>query len=134
MLNFFVVTSWKYFFQSLFKFFIKLDFTFLWQITDLPPGRLPIETRIVEGDKNGIEKVYKVILFPFKSLSLCSKFQTGFKGVVVFVLLLLIVLQTDFVAVSGAYECLFSLHFLVSLKFLGNLKGVVSFIDFRESS
>ncbi|XP_056696617.1 ATP-dependent DNA helicase homolog RECG, chloroplastic isoform X3 [Spinacia oleracea] len=31
----------------------------LTQITDLPPGRLPIETRIVEGDKNGIEKVYK---------------------------------------------------------------------------
>lgn len=34
----------------------------LTQITDLPPGRLPIETCVVEGDDNGFEKVYKMML------------------------------------------------------------------------
>uniref|UniRef100_A0A803N0M4 DNA helicase n=1 Tax=Chenopodium quinoa TaxID=63459 RepID=A0A803N0M4_CHEQI len=33
----------------------------LTQITGMPPGRLPIETRIVEGDKEGIETVYKMM-------------------------------------------------------------------------
>ncbi|XP_048502084.1 ATP-dependent DNA helicase homolog RECG, chloroplastic isoform X2 [Beta vulgaris subsp. vulgaris] len=34
----------------------------LTQITDLPPGRLPIDTRIIEGDENGFEKVYEIML------------------------------------------------------------------------
>ncbi|CAO2829959.1 unnamed protein product [Amaranthus hypochondriacus] len=33
----------------------------LTQITDLPPGRLPIETCIVEGDEYGFEKVYEMM-------------------------------------------------------------------------
>ncbi|CAI9095975.1 OLC1v1032026C1 [Oldenlandia corymbosa var. corymbosa] len=34
----------------------------LTQITDLPPGRIPIETEIVEGNESGIEKVYQMML------------------------------------------------------------------------
>ncbi|KAH9603456.1 hypothetical protein KSS87_006496 [Heliosperma pusillum] len=34
----------------------------LTQITDLPPGRLPIETKIVEGNEKGFENVYKMML------------------------------------------------------------------------
>uniref|UniRef100_A0A803LJJ6 DNA helicase n=1 Tax=Chenopodium quinoa TaxID=63459 RepID=A0A803LJJ6_CHEQI len=35
----------------------------LTQITGMPPGRLPIETRIVEGDKKGIDTVYKSSIY-----------------------------------------------------------------------
>jgi hypothetical protein len=31
-----------------------------WQITDLPPGRVPVETYIFEGNYDGFEDVYKV--------------------------------------------------------------------------
>ncbi|XP_074274939.1 ATP-dependent DNA helicase homolog RECG1, chloroplastic/mitochondrial isoform X2 [Silene latifolia] len=34
----------------------------LTQITDLPPGRLPIETKIVEGSEEGFENVYEMML------------------------------------------------------------------------
>jgi ATP-dependent DNA helicase RecG len=34
----------------------------LTQITDLPPGRLPVETHIVEANETGYEKVYKMML------------------------------------------------------------------------
>lgn len=33
------------------------------QITDLPPGRIPIETCIIEGSESGFSKVYQVSLF-----------------------------------------------------------------------
>lgn len=39
----------------------------LTQITDVPPGRLPIETRIVEGDENGVEKVYEMMLYELEA-------------------------------------------------------------------
>ncbi|KAK7845403.1 atp-dependent dna helicase like protein recg [Quercus suber] len=35
----------------------------LTQITDLPPGRIPVETFIIEGNDNGFENVYKVMVF-----------------------------------------------------------------------
>ncbi|KAK3004993.1 hypothetical protein RJ639_018087 [Escallonia herrerae] len=35
----------------------------LTQITDLPPGRIPVETHIIEGNEVGFEKVYQVSLF-----------------------------------------------------------------------
>lgn len=31
------------------------------QITDLPPGRLPIDTHVLQSDEGGFEKVYEVI-------------------------------------------------------------------------
>lgn len=34
----------------------------LTQITDLPPGRIPVETFIIEGNDNGFENVYKMML------------------------------------------------------------------------
>ncbi|XP_062111094.1 ATP-dependent DNA helicase homolog RECG, chloroplastic isoform X2 [Humulus lupulus] len=34
----------------------------LTQITDLPPGRIPVETVIVEGNEDGYENVYKIML------------------------------------------------------------------------
>lgn len=34
----------------------------LTQITDLPPGRIPVETFIIEGNGDGFEKVYKMML------------------------------------------------------------------------
>ncbi|KAB1205712.1 ATP-dependent DNA helicase RecG [Morella rubra] len=34
----------------------------LTQITDLPPGRIPVETFIIEGNDDGFENVYKMIL------------------------------------------------------------------------
>ncbi|PON98163.1 ATP-dependent DNA helicase RecG [Trema orientale] len=34
----------------------------LTQITDLPPGRIPVETLIVEGNDHGFENVYKIML------------------------------------------------------------------------
>ncbi|XP_071926514.1 ATP-dependent DNA helicase homolog RECG1, chloroplastic/mitochondrial-like isoform X2 [Coffea arabica] len=34
----------------------------LTQITDLPPGRIPIETYIIEGNEDGFEIVYKMML------------------------------------------------------------------------
>ncbi|GLT31294.1 hypothetical protein SLA2020_060400 [Shorea laevis] len=34
----------------------------LTQITDLPPGRIPVETRVVEGSGNGFKNVYKMML------------------------------------------------------------------------
>ncbi|KAG2709566.1 hypothetical protein I3760_05G245800 [Carya illinoinensis] len=34
----------------------------LTQITDLPPGRIPVETFIIEGNDDGFEKVYKMML------------------------------------------------------------------------
>ncbi|KAK3027653.1 LOW QUALITY PROTEIN: hypothetical protein RJ639_040616 [Escallonia herrerae] len=35
----------------------------LTQITDLPPGRIPVETHVIEGNEVGFEKVYQVSLF-----------------------------------------------------------------------
>ncbi|CAK9180020.1 unnamed protein product [Ilex paraguariensis] len=34
----------------------------LTQITDLPPGRIPIETYLIEGNESGFEKVYQMML------------------------------------------------------------------------
>ncbi|KAF3967368.1 hypothetical protein CMV_008633 [Castanea mollissima] len=34
----------------------------LTQITDLPPGRIPVETFIIEGNEDGFENVYKMML------------------------------------------------------------------------
>lgn len=34
----------------------------LTQITDLPPGRIPVETLTVEGNESGFENVYKIML------------------------------------------------------------------------
>uniref|UniRef100_A0A5B7BBQ5 DNA 3'-5' helicase n=1 Tax=Davidia involucrata TaxID=16924 RepID=A0A5B7BBQ5_DAVIN len=34
----------------------------LTQITDLPPGRIPVETYIIEGNETGFEKVYQMML------------------------------------------------------------------------
>ncbi|KAK4608693.1 hypothetical protein RGQ29_002197 [Quercus rubra] len=34
----------------------------LTQITDLPPGRIPVETFIIEGNNDGFENVYKMML------------------------------------------------------------------------
>ncbi|XP_002526020.2 ATP-dependent DNA helicase homolog RECG, chloroplastic isoform X2 [Ricinus communis] len=34
----------------------------LTQITDLPPGRIPVETHIIEGNSQGFEDIYKMIL------------------------------------------------------------------------
>ncbi|XP_047340996.1 ATP-dependent DNA helicase homolog RECG, chloroplastic [Impatiens glandulifera] len=39
----------------------------LTQITDLPPGRLPIETQTMEGDETCLEKVYKMMLNELKT-------------------------------------------------------------------
>ncbi|CAN1138264.1 ATP-dependent DNA helicase homolog RECG, chloroplastic [Linum perenne] len=39
----------------------------LTQITDLPPGRLPVETCVVEGNANGFDEVYKIMLDELKS-------------------------------------------------------------------
>ncbi|CAN0871667.1 ATP-dependent DNA helicase homolog RECG, chloroplastic [Linum grandiflorum] len=39
----------------------------LTQITDLPPGRLPVETCVVEGNDSGFEEVYKMMLDELKS-------------------------------------------------------------------
>ncbi|KAL9246275.1 hypothetical protein vseg_019831 [Gypsophila vaccaria] len=39
----------------------------LTQIMDLPPGRLPIETKIVEGNQEGIEKVYEMMLYELET-------------------------------------------------------------------
>ncbi|KAK1577879.1 hypothetical protein Q3G72_025617 [Acer saccharum] len=36
--------------------------TSLIQITDLPPGRIPVKTYIIEGNGNGFENVYKMML------------------------------------------------------------------------
>uniref|UniRef100_A0A7N0UCN8 DNA 3'-5' helicase n=1 Tax=Kalanchoe fedtschenkoi TaxID=63787 RepID=A0A7N0UCN8_KALFE len=33
----------------------------LTQITDLPPGRIPVDTHIVQGDDTGLEKVYQMM-------------------------------------------------------------------------
>lgn len=32
------------------------------QITDLPPGRIPVETFFIEGNEPGLEKVYQMML------------------------------------------------------------------------
>lgn len=39
----------------------------LTQITDLPPGRIPIKTYIVEGNEKGYENVYKMMLDELQS-------------------------------------------------------------------
>ncbi|KAK9676397.1 hypothetical protein RND81_11G074200 [Saponaria officinalis] len=39
----------------------------LTQITDLPPGRLPIETKIVEGNQKGFEKVYEMMHYELET-------------------------------------------------------------------
>uniref|UniRef100_A0A1D1XT19 ATP-dependent DNA helicase recG n=1 Tax=Anthurium amnicola TaxID=1678845 RepID=A0A1D1XT19_9ARAE len=33
----------------------------LTQITDLPPGRMPIDTHVLQGDESGLEKVYQMM-------------------------------------------------------------------------
>ncbi|CAN6675474.1 unnamed protein product [Malus baccata var. baccata] len=38
----------------------------LTQITDLPPGRIPVETFIIEGNDNGFEDVYEMMLDELK--------------------------------------------------------------------
>ncbi|KAL5761069.1 hypothetical protein ACOSQ2_019907 [Xanthoceras sorbifolium] len=40
--------------------------TSLSQITDLPPGRIPVKTYIIEGNDNGFENVYKMMLDELK--------------------------------------------------------------------
>lgn len=45
-----------------------------WQITDLPPGRIPIKTYIIEGNEKGYENVYKVIVL------LLQTFLPSFSG------------------------------------------------------
>ncbi|XP_044490810.1 ATP-dependent DNA helicase homolog RECG, chloroplastic isoform X2 [Mangifera indica] len=39
----------------------------LTQITDLPPGRKPVKTYIIEGNDNGFEDVYKMMLYELES-------------------------------------------------------------------
>ncbi|XP_050231434.1 ATP-dependent DNA helicase homolog RECG, chloroplastic [Mercurialis annua] len=39
----------------------------LTQITELPPGRIPVETLVVEGNFQGFEEIYKIILEELKS-------------------------------------------------------------------
>ncbi|XP_074328704.1 ATP-dependent DNA helicase homolog RECG1, chloroplastic/mitochondrial isoform X1 [Apium graveolens] len=39
----------------------------LTQITDLPPGRIPIETCIIEGNESGFSKVYQIMLDELKA-------------------------------------------------------------------
>ncbi|CAL1356151.1 unnamed protein product [Linum trigynum] len=39
----------------------------LTQITDLPPGRLPVETCVIEGNHDGFEDVYKMMLDELQS-------------------------------------------------------------------
>lgn len=34
------------------------------QITDLPPGRVPVKTYSIVGDDEGFEKVYEVYSYP----------------------------------------------------------------------
>ncbi|XP_059649570.1 ATP-dependent DNA helicase homolog RECG, chloroplastic isoform X2 [Cornus florida] len=38
----------------------------LTQITDLPPGRTPVQTYTIEGNENGFEKVYQMVLDELK--------------------------------------------------------------------
>lgn len=41
------------------------------QITDLPPGRMPIETFVLEGSAKGFENVFQVIIMIGIRLSYC---------------------------------------------------------------
>jgi len=39
-------------------------FCLLKQITDLPPGRIPVETHVIEGNEQGFQEMYKVNMAP----------------------------------------------------------------------
>lgn len=39
------------------------------QITDLPPGRIPVETYALEGNENGFENVYQVMMLSYSTFN-----------------------------------------------------------------
>lgn len=44
------------------------------QITDLPPGRIPVETFIIQANENGYEDAYEVLFLDLTSLQDCDIF------------------------------------------------------------
>lgn len=61
---------------------------FFWnecQITDLPPGRIPVETYTIEGNDSGFEEIYKVICYCFEEGSVTTIFTSGSKPCVLYV-------------------------------------------------
>lgn len=71
----------------------------LTQITDLPPGRLPVETNTIEGNEKGLEEVYEMMM---------SELDAGGKVYVVYPIVEQSELLPQLRSVSGDFETMCS--------------------------